>query len=157
EWAKELAKQNMDRLVYYAVTRPQFVLEGDRPTGWMLRAPLARAELYPRDPHNYPLVAHRIARPPVDYHPPPHAPPGKQPVWQGQMIEGLAEYQRRTKRTDVADVVVGQVRHMLTDLTRKKPDGTYEFLYCHTPGGTFCPQAQWTDEDNYVFLWLGSI
>ena len=49
EWARDLAKQNIDRLVYYATTRPKFVLDGGRPTAWMLRAALAGAEWFPED------------------------------------------------------------------------------------------------------------
>ena len=30
-------------------------------------------------------------------------------------------------------------------------------MYCYTPGGKECAVAQWTDEGNYVFLWLSSI
>ena len=47
-WARDLAKQNIDRLVFYATTRPQFVLNGGRPTAWMLRAALAGAEWFPQ-------------------------------------------------------------------------------------------------------------
>ena len=97
-WARDLAKQNIDRLVFYAVTRPQFVLHGGRPTAWMLRAALAGAEWFPKDRNNqYQLVADSIVRQLLDYYRDHKRLPGTQPVWQAQMIEGLAEYQRRTE------------------------------------------------------------
>jgi hypothetical protein len=158
EWAADLAKQNIDRLVYYAATRPRLLLNGDRPTAWILRSALAGADNFPGDPtHNYQAIADGIVDQLVGYYRANHRLPGAQPVWQGQMIEGLAEYHRRTGRADVAEVIVSHVRHLLTDCTRGRPDGRYEFTYCHTPGGGDCPVAQWTDEDNYPFLWLSGI
>ncbi|MDB4969215.1 MAG: hypothetical protein JWN44_4904 [Myxococcales bacterium] len=70
------------------------------------------------------------------------------------MLEGLAEYQRRTGRTDVAALVVGMARHLVTDGLRRRPDGGYDFMYCYTDAPD-CPQ--WTNEDNYAFLWLSSV
>ncbi len=154
-WARDLAKQNIDRLVFYAVTRPQFVYNGGRPTAWMLRAALAGAEFFPKDrEHQYQLVADGIVRQLVDYYREHKRLPGRQPVWQAQMVEGLGEYQRRTGRTDVVDVIVGETRHLLTDAVRRRPDGGFDFMYCYVDG----PDCQqWTNEDNYAFLWLSSI
>jgi hypothetical protein len=73
------------------------------------------------------------------------------------MVEGLAEYHRRTGRADVAEMIVGHVRHLLTDCTRKKSDGNYEFMYCYTPEGKDCAVPQWAPEENYLFLWLSGI
>lgn len=158
EWAADLARQNIDRLVYYAVTRPQFVLSGDRPTAWMLRAALAGAENFAGDPtHNYQAVADGIVEQLLRYYQANKRLPGGQPVWQGQMLEGLAEYHRRTGRADVAEAIVGHVRHLLSDCIRARPDGRYEFTYCYTPGDGDCAVAQWTDEDNFPFLWLSGI
>jgi hypothetical protein len=157
-WALDLAKQNIERLAYYATTRPHFVLNGDRPTAWMLRGALAGETYFPHDPgHDYPSIVAGIVRQLIDEYHDNGRLPGGQPVWQGQMVEGLAEVYRRTNRTDVGDVIVGHVRHLLTDATRRRPDGAIELLYCHTPHGSFCPEAQWTSEENYVFLWLGAI
>jgi hypothetical protein len=154
-WARDLAKQNIDRLVFYAVTRPHFVLNGGRPTARMLRAALAGAEWFPKDKNNqYQLIADAIVKQLVDYYREHKRLPGRQPVWQAQMIEGLGEYQRRTGRTDVAEVIVGQVRHLLTDAVRKRPDGGFDFMYCYENTAD-CPQ--WTDEHNYAFLWLSSV
>ncbi len=154
-WARDLAKQNIDRLVFYAVTRPQFVLNGGRPTAWMLRAALAGAEWWPHDrEHQYQLTADAIVRQLVEYYRANKRLPGRQPVWQAQMIEGLGEYWRRTGRTDVAEVVVGEVRHLLTDAVRRRKDGGFDFMYCYVEG----PDCQrWTDEDNYAWLWLSSV
>jgi hypothetical protein len=154
-WARDLAKQNIDRLVYYAVTRPHFVLNGGRPTAWMLRAALAGAEWFPKDPANYQLVADAIVRQLVDYWRANKRLPGRQPVWQAQMVEGLAEYQRRTTRTDVIEVIVGEVRHLLNEAVRRRPDGGFDFMYCY-PGLRDCGDT-WTDEQNYAFLWLSSV
>jgi hypothetical protein len=155
-WARDLAKQLIDRLVFYAVTRPQFVLNGGRPTAWMLRAALAGAEWFPKDrDHQYQLVADGIVRQLLDYYHAHKRLPGRQPVWQAQMTEGLAEYQRRTERTDVADMIVGQVRHLLTDAVRRRKDGGFDFMYCYVASND-CGD-QWTDEDNYAFLWLSSV
>ncbi len=154
-WARDLAKQNIDRLVFYATTRPQFVLHGGRPTAWMLRAALAGAEWFPKDrEHPYQLIADQIVRQLVDYYRQHKRLPGTQPVWQAQMVAGLGEYQRRTERTDVAAVVVGEVRHLLTDAVRRRPDGGFDFMYCYVEARD-CPQ--WTNEDNYSFLWLSAI
>jgi hypothetical protein len=157
EWARDLAKQNIDRLVYYAVSRPRFVLFGDRPTGWMLRAALAGAEYFPEEAKRYQEVADKIVAQLVEYYKENKRLPGMQAVWQGQMVEGLAEYHRRTGRADVAEVIAGHVRHLLTDCTRKKPDGSYELMYCYTPDGGDCKTPQWAGEENYVFLWLSGI
>jgi hypothetical protein len=158
EWAADLAKHNIDRLVYYAAPGSRFVLNGDRPTAWMLRSALAGAENFPRDStHNYQATADSIVDQLVQYYKANKHLPGAQPVWQGQMVEGLAEFHRRTGRADVAEVIVGHMRHLLSDCTRALPDGRYEFTYCHTPGGGDCAVAQWTDGDNYLFLWLSGI
>ena len=155
QWARDLAKQNIDRLVYYATTRPNFVLEGGRPTGWMLRGALAGAEWFPDDhAHAYQKTADEIVRLLLGYYAEHKRLPGRQPVWEGQIVEGLAEYHRRTHRADVAAVIVGETRHLLTDGIRQRPDGGWDFRYCYQE-----PQCGklWTDEDNYLFLWLGSI
>ena len=153
QWARDLAKQNIDRLVYYATTRPNFVLEGGRPAAWMLRGALAGAEWFPEDP-SYQKAADEIVRLLLGSYAEHKRLPGRQPVWQAQMVEGLAEYHRRTQRADVAAVIVGEVRHLLTEGIRKRPDGGWDFRYCYEE-----PKcgALWTDEDNYLFLWLGSI
>ncbi|HEY2728744.1 MAG TPA: hypothetical protein VGK52_02315 [Polyangia bacterium] len=155
QWAKDLAKQNIDRLVYYASTRPNYVLEGGRPTGWMLRGALAGAEWFPGDhEHAYQATADEIVRLLLGYYKDHGRLPGKQPVWNGQIVEGLAEYHRRTHRADVAAVIVGEMRHLLTDAIRRRPDGGWDFRYCYD-GRPDCPM--WADDDNYLFLWLGSI
>jgi hypothetical protein len=154
-WARDLAKQNIDRLVYYAKTRPGFVLEGGRPTAWMLRGALAGADWFPEDrAHDYQGTADEIVRQLLGYYKEHQRLPGRQPVWLGQVVEGLAEYHRRTQRADVGDVIVGEVRHFLADGIRRRPDGGYDFRYCYEEK----PDCRaWTDEDNYLFLWLGSI
>ena len=157
EWAADLAKQNIDRLVYYAVTRPNFILNGGRPTAWMLRSALAGSENFPAERELYQTVTDAVVNKLLKYYTENKRLPGKQPVWQGQILEGLAEYHRRTGRADVADMIVGYTRYLVTDCTRTRRDGRYEFMYCHTPGGSECPVAQWTDEDNYPFLWLSAI
>ncbi|MDB4969214.1 MAG: hypothetical protein JWN44_4903 [Myxococcales bacterium] len=81
-WARDLAKQNIDRLVFYATTRPQFVLNGGRPTAWMLRAALAGAEWFGNDrAHPYQLIADGIVRQLLDYYQEHKRLPGRQPVW----------------------------------------------------------------------------
>jgi hypothetical protein len=154
-WARDLAKQNIDRLVYYAQTRPGFVLEGGRPTAWMLRGALAGAEWFPEDKeHAYQKTADDIVKALVDYYGAHKRLPGRQPVWEGQIVEGLAEYHRRTQRADVAAVIVGETRHLLTDGIRTRAGGGWEFRYCYEQKGC---GTLWTDDDNYLFLWLGSI
>jgi hypothetical protein len=154
-WARELAKQNIDRLVFYAQTRPHFVLNGGRPTAWMLRAALAGAEWFGgAGGQPYQAVADQIVRQLLDYRRQNNRLPGRQPVWQGQIIEGLAEYHRRTGRADVADLIVSEVRSLLTNGTRRRADGGWDFMYCYRAESD-CPQ--WTDEDNYAFLWLASV
>jgi hypothetical protein len=155
EWARDLAKQNIDRLVYYATTRPNFVLEGGRPAAWMLRGALAGAEWFPGDrAHDYQKTADEIVRLLVGYFGEHHRLPGRQPVWEGQIVEGLAEYHRRTGRADVAAVIVGEMRHLLHDAVRTRPDGGFDVRYCYEEKG--CGKL-WTDEENYVFLWLSSL
>jgi hypothetical protein len=155
EWARDLAKQNIDRLVYYATTRPGFVLEGGRPAAWMLRGALAGAEWFPDDrAHDYQKTADDIVRLLVGSFKEHGRLPGRQPVWQGQIVEGLAEYHRRTQRGDVAAVIVGEVRHLLRDALRQRPDGGFDVRYCYE--ARQCGK-EWTDEENYLFLWLGSI
>jgi hypothetical protein len=155
EWARDLAKQNIDRLVYYATTRPQFVLEGGRPAAWMLRGALAGAEWFPDDrAHDYQKTADEIVRLLVGSFHEHGRLPGRQPVWQGQIVEGLAEVHRRTQRADVAAVIVGEARHLLHDAVRRRPDGGFDLRYCYE--ARECGK-EWTDEENYVFLWLGSI
>jgi hypothetical protein len=154
-WPRDLAKQNIDRLVYYAQTRPKYVLEGGRPTAWMLRAALAGAEWFPQDhEHDYRAIADEIVRALVGYYREHKRLPGRQPVWEGQMVEGLAEYHRRTGRADVAEVIVGEMRHLVAEELRPKPGGGYELRYCYQEARD-CPA--WTDDDNYVYLWLGPL
>jgi hypothetical protein len=152
-WPRDLAKQNIDRLVYYATTRPGFVQEGGRPAAWMLRGALAGAEWFPGDPV-YQKTADEIVRLLLDAYARLGRLPGRQPVWEGQIVEGLAEYHRRTHRADVAAVIVGEVRHLLRDGIRRRPDGAFEVRYCYVEKQ--CGKL-WTDEENYVFLWLGSV
>jgi hypothetical protein len=155
EWARDLAKQNIDRLVYYATTRPSFVLEGGRPAAWMLRGALAGADWFPGDKeHDYQKTADEIVRLLVGYFDEHHRLPGRQPVWEGQIVEGLAEYHRRTGRADVAAVIIGEMRHLLKDGLRARPDGGFDVRYCYEEKN--CGKL-WTDEGNYVFLWLSSL
>jgi hypothetical protein len=71
------------------------------------------------------------------------------------MVEGLAESHRRSGRADVAEVIVGEVRRLLTDCIRRRPDGDYELLYCF--GTKDCSVPEWSNEAGYLFLWLSSI
>jgi hypothetical protein len=155
-WARDLAKQNIDRLVYYAQTRPNYVLEGGRPTAWMLRAALAGAEWFPEDgDHAYQATADEIVRLLLGYYAEHKRLPGRQPVWEGQIVEGLAEYHRRTGRADVAAMIVGEVRHLLGEEVRRRPDGDgWQLRYCYVEARG-CPA--WTDDENYLYLWLGGI
>src|ERR1700690_1082822 len=60
-WALDLARQNIERLVYYATTRPHFVLNGDRPTAWMRRPALAGERHFPNDArYDYPSIVKGI-------------------------------------------------------------------------------------------------
>ena len=82
--------------------------------------------------------------------------PGRQPVWEGQIVEGLAEYHRRTGRADVAKVIVEGARKLLTDDVRRAPDGQYEFMYCLPEQQKDCGDT-WSKDENYLYLWLGGI
>ncbi len=124
----------------------------------MLRGLLAGAQHFPVDrTHNYMAIADSVVSQLAGYYKTHRKLPGMQPVWQGQMVEGLIEYHLRTGRADVAEMIVGHVRYLLTDGIRRRPDGAYEFLYCFSPGRKECPTPQWSAEDNYPFLWLSSI
>jgi hypothetical protein len=72
------------------------------------------------------------------------------------MVEGLAQYHQKTGRADVAEAIVGHVRHLLMDCTRRGPYGGYELMYC-SPRGKDCSVPQWSGDDNYLFLWLSAI
>jgi hypothetical protein len=123
----------------------------------MLRGALAGAREFPKDPrYDYRKIADAIVDELLGYYREHHRLPGAQPVWQGQLVEGLAQYYDLTKRADVAEAIVGHVRFLLKDALREKPGGGYEFLYC-TPEGGECKSDEWTDEYNYGFLWLSSI
>jgi hypothetical protein len=156
QWARDLARQHIDRLVYYARTRPHFVLAGDRPTGWMLRAALAGAEHFPFLGVSYGETAETVVRQLLAHYRAHGRLPGVQPVWQGQMVEGLAIHHARTGRADVGEAIVGHARYLLTQALRRGADGGFEFLYC-TGGVKLCPTPQWTSEENYAFLWLGAL
>ena len=54
----------------------------------------------------------------------------------------------------VAAVIVGEVRHLLTDEIRRRPDGAWELRYCYQEARD-C--RAWTDAENYLYLWLGPI
>jgi hypothetical protein len=154
EWARDVAKQTIDRLVYYVQTRPQFVLFGGRQTAWMLRGPLAGAAEFGKEP--YQAVADAVVDQLVKYFKENGRLPGNQPVWQGQILEGLAIYHERTPRADVAKVIVEGARRLLTESVRRGADGGYEFMYC-LPGKEKDCGATWAKEENYLYLWLGGI
>jgi hypothetical protein len=124
----------------------------------MLRGVLAGAHHFPRDAKwNYAAIADGVVKQLLGYYAAHRKLPGAQPVWQGQMVEGLVQYHQRTGRADVAEAIVGHVRYLLTEAVRRRPDGVLEFMYCFTPGRKECPVPQWSAEDNYPFLWLSSI
>jgi hypothetical protein len=154
EWARDLAKQLIDRLCYYVRTRPQFVLQYGRDTSWMLRGPIAGAAEFGKEP--YQAVADTVVKQLVDYYQANGRLPGKQPVWQGQILEGLAIYNERTPRPEVAKLIVDYSRKLLTDSMRRAPDGQYEFMYCFPDAGKDCGDV-WSKDENYLYLWLGGI
>jgi hypothetical protein len=154
EWARDLAKQTIDRLAYYVRTRPQFVLFGGRQTAWMLRGPIAGAAELGNDP--YQAVADAVVQQIVDYYRANGRLPGNQPVWQGQILEGLAIYHQRNPRPDVAQVIVNASRGLLSDNLRRAPDGAYEFMYCRPEQRKDCGET-WSKDENYLYLWLGGI
>jgi hypothetical protein len=157
-WARDLAKEHIDRLAYYGVTRPRFVLAGDRPAAWMLRGALAGARHFSGDRrYDYARIADALVSELLAHYRATGRLPGAQPVWQGQLVEGLVQYHERTRRADVADAIVGHARYLVTDALRRRGDGTWEFLYCSTPGKPVCPTPAWTSEWNYAFLWLGTL
>ena len=102
----------------------------------------------------YQAIADQIVRQLLDYYHQNKRPAGRQPIWQGQIIEGLAEYHRRMGWADVAELIVAEVRSLLTNGMRRRADGGWDFMYCYRAESD-CPQ--WTDEDNYAFLWLASV
>jgi hypothetical protein len=154
EWARDLAKQTIDRLAYYVRTRPQFVLFGGRQTAWMLRGPIAGAAEFGKDP--YQAIADTVVKQIVDYFNANGRLPGNQPVWQGQILEGLAIYHQRNPRPDVAKVIVEGARKLLTDDVRRAPDGQYEFMYCLPEQQKDCGDT-WSKDENYLYLWLGGL
>ena len=68
EWARDLAKQLIDRLAYYATTRPKFVVGNGsgRDQAWMLRGPLAGAVEFGKEP--YQAVADQVVNAFVDFY-----------------------------------------------------------------------------------------
>jgi hypothetical protein len=156
EWARDLAKQLIDRLCYYVRTRPEFVLWGGRDTSWMLRGPLAGAAEFGQSAAEYQAVADQVVKQLVDDYRAHGRLPGKQPVWQGQILEGLAIYNQRTPRPEVARIIVDYSRKLLTDSLRRAPDGQYEFMYCVPNAPKDCGET-WSKDENYLYLWLGGI
>jgi hypothetical protein len=153
EWARDLAKQTIDTLAYYVKTRPQFVLFGGRQTAWMLRGPIAGAAELGKE---YQPVADAVVKQIVDYVQANGRLPGNQPVWQGQILEGLAIYHQRNPKPEVAKAIVVAARKLLTDDVRRGPDGQYEFMYCLPDQKKDCGDT-WSKDENYLYLWLGGI
>ena len=155
EWARDLAKQLIDRLVYYAKTRPRFVVGNGsgRDQAWMLRGPLAGAVEFGKEP--YQAVADQVVNAFVDFYKANGRLPGRQPVWQGQLLEGLMIYYQRNPRPEVAKIIVDGTRKLLTDSLRRTPDGQYEFMYC-LPNEKDCGDV-WSKDENYLYMWLSAI
>jgi hypothetical protein len=155
EWARDLAKQLIDRLAYYVMTRPKFVVGNGsgRDQAWMLRGPLAGLAEF--GDHAYQAIADQAVNQYVEFYKENGRLPGRQPVWSGQLLEGLAIYYQRNPRPEIANIIVESTRKLLTESLRRGPDGKYEFMYCR-PNEKDCGDV-WSNDENYLFLWLSSI
>jgi hypothetical protein len=159
-WARDLAKQSIERLAWYAA-RGSFIEWGDRPLAWMLRGVLAGAQHFRGESsYDFAHLADTIVDGIMRFYRKYGQLPGIQPVWQGQLVEGLIQYYELTHRLDVRDVIISHARYLVSQALRRRSDGEFEYLYCFGKHGRVtegCATAEWSSEYNYGLLWLSSI
>ncbi len=167
EWAKELARMQIDNAAYIALTRESFLVEGGatRPFAWLSRALIYGEKVFPEGTKylssgtETSMPAGTLYRPLLDnimtrmtnYIITNGRLPGIQPIWMGQLVESMAEYHRITGREDVKQAILIAVNYFIDNSVRIAADETtVEIVYNETT-------ASWAEADNYGWFWVSSL
>lgn len=174
-WAKDLAWQQIDALAYFGArsggtTRSitdWLVEEGSRPGGWILKALVTGATVFPEGTRGYEKAGEWIKFPKgtsygqllgelLDSFVPyindeiGHY-PSAQPIWSGQAIEALAmaylELGDAYRSEDLKRAVIASCEDLFASM--RWENGGYEFVYDRDGD-----DIEWTNELNYGWLWL---
>ena len=177
-WAKELAWQQIDALAYFGARTGDtprsindwLIEEGSRPGGWILKALVTGAAVFPEGARRHDQAGEGVKFPKgtsykdmlgellesfvpyindvIGHY------PSAQPVWSGQGIEGLAmaylEPSGAYRTHGLKRAIIASCEDLLASM-RWSFDG-YEFVY-DREGASF----EWTDELNYGWLWLSPL
>jgi len=178
EWAKELAWQQIDALAYFGARTGDtprsindwLIEEGSRPGGWILKALVTGAAVFPEGTRRHDQAGEGVRLPKgtrygkllgelLDSFVPyindeiGHY-PSAQPVWSGQGIEGLAMAYLQPGNAYRTEALKRAIIASCEDLVASMDWGIdgYTFVYDREDG-----DVEWTDELNYGWLWLSPL
>lgn len=179
EWAKELARQQIEALAYFGArsggtTRSitDWLLEnGSRPLGWIVRAQVTGRNVFPEGTRAFDnaregvsfengLTYDQLLKELLDALVPhinggPGHYPSDQPVWSGQGIEALAmaylEADGAFRSEGLKQAVLASCEDLVASM--EIDFGNVDFVYVRDGDQIL----EWSDQPNYGLLWLDSL
>lgn len=177
-WAKDLAQQQIDALAYFGARSggtvrsitDWLVEEGSRPGGWILKALITGATVFPDGTKGYEKAGEWVRFPkgtsyeqllgellnayiPYINDDIGHY-PSAQPVWSGQAIEAFAMaylgFNGRFRSEGLKQAIIASCEDLFASM--RWEGGRYEFVYDREGDNVL----EWTGEPNYGWLWLNA-
>jgi len=170
QWPRDIAQMVIDNSAYFSLTRPEWTLDHERILGWALRNLVYGAEVFPggtqynETPERsfvsmpqgtaYAELLETLVGRTVDVIRARGRVPGDQPVWAGQIVEGLIiAYESGLLSPSLADRTYDAIGRAVADFTEnslRRSRGEYEMRY-------YVPDDEWVDAATYGWFWVNSL
>ena len=177
-WARDLAQQQIDALAYFGArtgdtvrsVNDWLIEEGSRPGGWILKALVTGATVFPEGTKGYDDAGEGVDFPKgtsyqkllgelldsfvtrindeIGHY------PSAQPIWSGQAIEALAMaylgFDGAFRSDKLKRAIIASCEDLLASM--RWEGGRYQFVYDRENDQVL----EWIDEPNYGWLWLNA-
>lgn len=156
-FALECTKMSVNNFLEFTInpSRIDFASNGDRDTAWILMGLVFGYEKF--GDKKYLEAARKVVTRLLEKENILGRLPGDQPVWQGQMLEALIKYYDVTKDSKVQKAVIRHVQWLKEHaINYDKKNKKFRILYFIRNDGKAKQNYEWTEELNYLFLWLNS-
>jgi len=171
QWPKDIAQMVIDNSAYFAHTRTDWLInDGSRPLGWALRNLYYGARLFPEGTHysesqeygyaqmpagmSYTTLLNNLVETLVAHVERTGLLPGDQPVWQGQILEGLmiaidGELLSEELQDRALKVIAISLAYFDDNYLRQRDNGDFEMAYDTSSN-------DWADAATYGWFWVNS-
>ncbi len=171
QWPKDIAQMVIDNSAYFSLTRPEWTFDHERILSWSLRNLVYGAHVFPEgtkynsspEGKGYPVMSigsdyaemlNRLVNRTVSEIEDTGVIPGDQPVWGGQIVEGLIiAFESGLLNQSLADRTYNAIKLTISDFVDnnlRKSGGEYEMIYS-------TGDKDWVYGANYGWFWINSL